>query len=209
MKYLLSSLLLLLCVITSLAAQSKVNEIAKLREAADSLHSIGRTDSAVIVGERAIRLANEINDPTQIVGTHAAQGVFLRSLGKIDEALLSYEKALAIVTSGTFRENQSQESIEEIASLYINLAVLNLDTQHKELAAKHAETSGQWISKSKDSELRSSIYGVVGSVLTGCGDLEKAMHYQSLAYKDAIASGNKELAFRSACLYHAYFQSPW
>lgn len=198
MKYLLSSLLLLLCVVTSLAAQSKINEIARLREAADSLHSIGRTDSAVIVGERAIRLANEINDPTQIVGTHAAQGVFLRSLGKIDEALLSYEKALAIVTSGTFRENPSQESIEEIASLYINLAVLDLDTQHKELAAKHAETSGQWISKSKDPELRSSIYGVVGSVLTGCGDLEKAMHYQSLAYKDAIASGNKELAFRSA-----------
>lgn len=198
MKYLLSSLLLLLCVVTSLAAQSKINEIARLREAADSLHSIGRTDSAVIVGERAIRLANEINDPTQIVGTHAAQGVFLRSLGKIDEALLSYEKALAIVTSGTFRENPSQESIEEIASLYINLAVLDLDTQHKELAAKHAETSGQWISKSKDPELRSSIYGVVGSVLTGCGDLEKAMHYQSLAYKDAIASGNQELAFRSA-----------
>ena len=198
MKHILSYLLIIFTAVTTFAAPSKNDEITWLREAADSLHSIGRTDSAVIVGERALRLANESNDPTQIVGTHAALGVFLRSLGRIDDALNSYEKALAIVTSGKFRENPSQESIEEIASLYINLAVLNLDTQHKELAAKHAEMSGQWVSKSKDPELRSTVYGVIGSVLTGCGDLEKALHYQSLAYKDAIASGNKEAAFRSA-----------
>lgn len=198
MRQILSYLLIIFTVVTIFAAPSKIDEIAWLRDAADSLHSIGRTDSAVIVGERAIRLANESNDPTQIVGTHAAQGVFLRSLGRIDDALNSYEKALAIVTSGKFRENPSQESIEEIASLYINLAVLNLDTQHKELAAKHAEISGQWVSKSNDPELRSTVYGVVGSVLTGCGDLEKALKYQSLAYKDAIAADNKEAAFRSA-----------
>lgn len=198
MKHILSYLLIIFTAVATFAAPSKNDEITWLREAADSLHSIGRTDSAVIVGERAIRLANESNDPTQIVGTHAALGVFLRSLGRIDDALNSYEKALAIVTSGKFRENPSQESIEEIASLYINLAVLNLDTQHKELAAKHAEMSGQWVSKSKDPELRSTVYGVIGSVLTGCDDLEKALHYQSLAYKDAIASGNKEAAFRSA-----------
>lgn len=198
MRHILSYLLIIFTVVTTFAAPSKIDEIAWLRDAADSLHSIGRTDSAVIVGEQAIRLANESNDPTQIVGTHAAQGVFLRSLGRIDDALNSYEKALAIVTSGKFRENPSQESIEEIASLYINLAVLNLDTQHKELAAKHAEISGQWVSKSNDPELRSTVYGVVGSVLTGCGDLEKALKYQSLAYKDAIAADNKEAAFRSA-----------
>lgn len=179
-------------------ASTKVDKIVELRETADSLHSIGRTDSAAVVGEQAVRLAIEIENPTQIVGTYAAQGVFLRSLGKIDEALKCYDAALAIITSGNFRENPDQEAIEEIASLYINLAVLNLDTQHKELAAKNAELSGQWISKSNDPELRSTIYGVVGSVLTGCGNLEKALYYQSLAYKDAVASNNKEAAFRSA-----------
>lgn len=97
-------------------------EIARLRETADSLHSIGRTDSALIVGAKAITLANESGDPTQIVGAHSAQGVFLRSSGKIDEALKSYETALEIVTSGKFRENPGREAIEEIASLYINLA---------------------------------------------------------------------------------------
>lgn len=198
MKHLFISLLFLISNISAFATAAKVDEITRMRETADSLHSIGRTDSAVIVGESAIRLATESKDPVQIVGTNAAQGVFLRSLGKIDEALKCYETALTIVTSDEFRENPSNEAIEEIASLYINLAVLNLDTQHKELAAKHAVLSGEWISKSDDPALRSTVYGVVGSVLTGCGNLDKAMHYQSLAYNDALISGNNEAAFRSA-----------
>lgn len=198
MKHIFIFLLFIISSATSVAETTKIEEIARMREIADSLHNIGRTDSAVVVGERAIHLATEAGDPIQMVGTHAAQGVFLRSLGKIDEALKSYEKALAIVTSGKFRENPNQEAIEEIASLYINLAVLHLDTQHKELAAKHAEQSGEWISKSADPELRSTIYGVIGSVMTACGNLEKALHYQSLAYRDAIASKNNEAAFRSA-----------
>ncbi|MDE6298090.1 MAG: hypothetical protein K2M10_00390 [Muribaculaceae bacterium] len=180
------------------ASNHGIAEIAALRETADSLHNVGRTDSAMLVGAEAIRLAEKIGDPTQIVGTHAAQGVFLRSLGRIDEALENYDKALEIITSGKFRENPDAEAIEEIASLYINLAVLNLDTQHKEQAAKNAVISGEWIGKSEDAELRSTIYGVVGSVLTGCGDLEKARSYQDLAYRDALASENKEAAFRAA-----------
>lgn len=198
MRKLTVAVLLIINAITVFASSAKFDEVVKLREAADSLHSIGRTDSAVIVGERAIRLAREIDDPVQIVGTQAAQGVFLRSLGKVDEALKSYEAALEIVTSGKFRENPSQEAIEEIASLYINIAVLDLDTQHKELAVKHAVLSGDWIAKSNDPALRSTVYGVVGSVLTGCGDLDKALRYQRLAYTDAITSGDIEAAFRSA-----------
>lgn len=199
MKYIISLwLVLTVHIVVFAASDSQIEEIAKLRETADSLHSVGRTDSAAIVGEKAIRLAIESGDNTQIVGTHAAQGVFLRSLGKIDEALKSYDAALAIIISGKFREKPSQEAIEEIASLYINLAVLNLDTQNKEQAAENAVLSGDWIAKSDDAELRSTIYGVVGSVLTGCGNLDKALHYQSLAYKDAVASENDEAAFRAA-----------
>ena len=194
-------ILLIICILTSLSIFSEtvsIEEIARLREVADSLHSIGRTDSAAIVGEKAIRLAEVSGDLTQIVGTRSAQGVFLRSLGRIDEALESYDGALEIITSGKFRENPDQEAIEEIASLYINLSVLNLDTQHKEQAVKHAELAGEWIAKSTDPELRSTIYGVVGSVLTGCGEPEKSMRYQELAYKDALESGDKEAAFRAA-----------
>ena len=196
-----SQLFLLICIfysVISYAMPENIAEIAHLREVADSLHSIGRTDSAALVGQRAIELAEKSGDLTQIVGTRSAQGVFLRSLGRIDEALKSYDGALEIITSGKFRENPDQEAIEEIASLYINLAVLHLDTQHKDQAARHAELAGEWIAKSNDPELRSTIYGVVGSVLTGCGVLDKAMRYQELAYKDALECGDKEAAFRTS-----------
>ncbi len=182
----------------SFASEAIFERIGALREAADSLHSIGMTDSAAVVGREAILLAEKSGDPTQIVGTHAAQGVFLRSLGKVKEALESYETALEVVTSGKFRENPDQEAIEEIASLYINLAVLNLDTSNKEEAAANAVFSAEWIAKSKDPELRSTVYGVVGSVLTGCGKLDDAGRYQSLAYKDALTSGDDEAALRAA-----------
>ena len=59
--------------LTALATgNSTIDRIAYLRETADSLHSVGRTDSAVIVGEEAIELAKESKIPTLIVGTHSA-----------------------------------------------------------------------------------------------------------------------------------------
>ncbi|MBD5387675.1 hypothetical protein HDR70_07310 [bacterium] len=191
--------LTLLSVLFPLVALSGVTEeIASLREAADSLHGVGKTDSAVIVGERAIRLAEKSGDKVQMVGTFAGQGVYLRSLGRIDEALKSYEKGLEIVTSGEFRRNPSGEAIEEVSTLYINLAVLNLDMQHKEEAAKNALLSAEWCEKSTDKEFKSTVFGVVGSVLTGCGDLENALKFQTLAYKNALESGDEEAAFRAA-----------
>ncbi|MDE6110020.1 MAG: hypothetical protein K2F72_07035, partial [Muribaculaceae bacterium] len=180
------------------ASAVSIEEITALRETADSLHGIGRTDSAAIVGARAIEMAVECGDPVQIVGTRTAQGVFLRSLGRVDEALKSYEGALEIVTSGAFRDNPGAEAIEEIASLYINMAVLHLDTGHKELAAKNAVLAGDRVADSDDPLLRSTIYGVAGSVLTGCGDLDNAARYQALAYGDALAAGDTEAAFRAA-----------
>lgn len=180
-----------------LNAQS-LSEINTLREKADSLHSVGQTEEAVKIGEQAIKLAEESGNQVQIVGTHSAQGVFLRSLGRIDEALVSYNEALRIITSEGFRANPSQEAIEETASLYINLAVLNLDMQNKEQASQNAKLAGEWVSKSNDAELKSTIFGVVGSVLTGCGEFEEAMSYQTLAYDNALVCGDRETAFRAA-----------
>lgn len=198
MRTVIISLLVALSSAMSFAYADDVAEIARLREAADSLHSIGRTDSAAIVGERAIKLADKSGNPTQIVGTNASQGVFLRSLGRIDEALQRYETALAIITSGKFRENPDAEAIEEIASLYINLSVLNLDMQNKDEAARNAVLAGDWVAKSDDPELKGIIYGVAGSVLTGCGDIENALKYQDLAYQNSIESGSSDAAFRAA-----------
>lgn len=183
---------------SSMGGGKEIEEIARLRELADSLHSVGRTDSALTVGEQAIRLAEKAGDATQIVGTHSAQGVFLRSSGRIDEAVKSYGKALDIVTSGQFRDHTDNEAVEEIATLYINMATLDLDMAHKEAALSHAATSASWTARSTDPQFRSMAYGVAGSVMTACGDLGKAAAYQELAYGDALKSGDKESAFRAA-----------
>lgn len=198
MKALFTFLALFLTCVSAHALPSQIEEIAHLRETADSMHSVGRTDSASIVCNQAIKLAHKSGDFTQIVGTHSSQGVFLRSLGQIDEALKHYEAALEIVTSPDFRKNPGQEAIEETAALYINIATLNIDMQHKDEAAKNARLAGEWIAKSNDPDFRSMAYGAAGSVLTGCGDLKTAMQFQDEAYKDAMATDNKDTAFRSA-----------
>lgn len=198
MKMIVLSLLMAITSVITYASANDIAEIARLRATADSLHSIGRTDSAAIIGEKAIWLADKSGNPTQIVGTNAAQGVFLRSLGRIDDALQRYEAALAIITSGKFRENPDQESVEEIASLYINLGVLNLDMQNKDEAGRNAILAGEWVAKSNDPELKGVVYGVVGSVLTGCGDIDRALKYQDLAYRYSMESGSTDAAFRAA-----------
>ncbi len=178
--------------------RSLKEEIRARLEMADSLHSIGKTDSAAIVGKETIELAEKANDPILKVASNSAQGVYLRSLGQVEEALECYNKGLALATSGSFREHPGQEAIEEIASLYINLAVLNLDMQNKTEAAKNAQLSGEWISKSTDTGLKSTILGVAGSVLTGTGDYEKALEFQDLAYKNAQKAGDIDATFRAA-----------
>lgn len=191
-------LVILIFTVPLLAGENPRQEIARLKAAADSLHSVGRTDSALLLGARAIELAEKTADPTLIVSTHSSQGVFLRSSGNIEEALASYDAALAIVTSGQFRENPDAEAIEEIASLYINLAVLNLDMAHKEDAVRNAGLAADWCMKSTDPAFRSMLLGVVGSVMMSAGKFDEALHYQTISYDDAVEAGDKDAAFRSA-----------
>lgn len=172
--------------------------IARLRATADSLHGIGRTDSAAVVATEAVRLAEKSGNQTQILGTHASLGVFLRSLGRIDEALQHYEAALHIATSEEFRRRPDTEAIEEAAALYINLSVLNLDMQDKDAAVRYAENAVEWCRKSPDTALKSNIMGVAGSVMMACGRMDLARKCQTEAYKYALQAGDEPAAFKSA-----------
>lgn len=198
MKRLIILFISLFIGLPTVSAAAPPTEIARLRAVADSLHSIGRTDSAIVVGRRAIQLAERSGNALHILGTHAAQGVFLRSSGQVDEALKHYNQALRIATSEEVRKKPGQEAVEEIATLYTNLAVLELDMAHREKAAGHARAAAQWVGKCNDAALKSQIYGVVGSVLTGAGDLQGAMDCHSQAYRYALEANDTEAAFRSA-----------
>ncbi len=198
MRHLILSILIVLSFASLYAGEARKQIIAQMLEKADSLHGAGRSDSAAITGAEAIRLAEAEKDASMIVGAHASQGVYLRSLGRIDEALESYDAALRIATSEEFRENPDDEAVEQTASLYINLAVLNLDMQNKDEAAGNALQSAEWVARSTDPGLKSVIYGAAGSVLTGCGRLQEAMDLQKKAYENALAAENADAAFRAA-----------
>ena len=180
------------------AKAEALDEFARSYVIADSLHSIGRTDSAVMVGAETIALAKGMDNPTMLVAAYSSQGVFLRSLGRVDEALDTYGKALDVINSGVFGDNPDDDAVDEIASLYINLAVLALDMQDKESAVSSAERSCYWVYESEDIDLKSTIYSVAGSVFNGCGMLEKAMKCQEHAYEYALKGGNPETAFRTS-----------
>ena len=165
---------------------------------ADSLHNAGRTDSALVVGEKTLELAEQSGNPVYQVSAHSAQGVFLRSSGRIHEALKEYNHALEIATSDAFRRNPSQDAIEEISTLYINFGVLNLDMQHKEEAVKNCSTAAEWIEKSEDPAFRAMAYGAAGGVMMSAGEFEKAAAMHNSAYADALKSGDQDGEFRAA-----------
>lgn len=194
--------LLLLCLLPAWlalpAASTLPDDLNRLTALADSLHQAGRSDSAAVVGERMVRLAEAQGQPSPMVAAYASMGVYLRTLGRLDEALQQYDKALRIATSPKFRTRPSQEDAENVATLYVNLAVLNLDMQHQEAAAKHARLAGEWAARCTDLATRSNLRGAAGTVLTSCGALQEAATLQSKAYADALQAKNAEMAFRAA-----------
>lgn len=171
---------------------------ASLRAAADSLHSVGRTDSAVVVARRALDMAQGSGRASWVVGTHSSLGVYLRSLGKVDEALGHYGEALKTATTKSFRDNADEDANEEVAALYVNLATLHLDMAHKDEAVRYAEAAAGWCRRCGDREFGAQIYGVVGSVLTACGQPAKSLKYQTESYRSATAAGNDDMAMRAA-----------
>lgn len=182
---------------TSMAATDR-ESIETLMATADSLHAMGLHEEAITEAEKAVDIAVRGNDKQMIVTTNTSLGVYLRSIGKIDEALACYDTALNIVTSNEFRQNPDEESIEEAASLYINLATLHVDMSHKEEAAKYALSCAEWTEKCTDRELQAQIYGNIGLILTLSGQTEEAIQYHSLSYKYSIETGNKNSGLRAA-----------
>lgn len=179
-------------------AATNRDDVAQLMQTADSLYGMGRSDSAIVVAREAASLADRSNDPRLVVTVNASLGVYLRSTGKIDDALKCYERALDLVTTAGFRNLTDEEALEDAASLYINLATLHLDMSHKEEAAKYARTSAEWTAKCADRALQAQIYGAVGSVLTAAGLPEEALPYQMLSYDYALEAGDANSALRAA-----------
>lgn len=193
LKTFLTLLLVLVC-----AAAYGGGTLDGLRQKADALHAEGKNDSAVIVAEKALAEAVVNGDTTAIVGLNSSLGVYLRTMGKLDEALKHYGEAMKLCTTEAYKRRADEDARQEAAVLYLNLATLHIDMQHKEQAAYYARLCADWAACCTDRGFKSQVMSQNGLVLLMCGDNKEAARQLSAAYSNAVAAGQQASALSAA-----------
>ncbi len=193
LKTFLTLLLVLVC-----AAAYGGGTLDGLRQKADALHAEGKNDSAVIVAEKALAEAVTNGDTTAIVGLNSSLGVYLRTMGKLDEALKHYGEAMKLCTTEAYKRRAGEDARQEAAVLYLNLATLHIDMQHKEQAAYYARLCADWAARCTDRGFKSQVMSQNGLVLLMCGDNKEAARQLSAAYSNAVAAGQQASALSAA-----------
>ena len=88
----------------------------------DTYYRMGQVDSAISKEKLSAHYSILLRDTATLLGSYRALGMYERSTGHLEEALASYERALALLA-----DDHRPEMSEERASLYVNLAVLCVD----------------------------------------------------------------------------------
>lgn len=96
----------------------------KLTETADTYYQAGKVDSALWAIEQALQLAMTEKDTCAMMSCYTSQGVYLRSSGKLTEAIAAYDKALQYAP---LLSEDNEDNLEAITTLYNNLATVYLD----------------------------------------------------------------------------------
>ena len=182
----IKTLLFLLSVITCAAAHGG-ETLDALRQKADALHAEGKNDSALVVAKEALAMASEVGDTTAMVGVNSSLGVYLRTMGKLDEALRHYGEAMKMCTTEAFKRNAGEDGRQEAAALYLNLATLHIDMQHKEQAAYYARLAADWAARCTDKAFKAQVLAQDGLVLLMCGDGNAAGRMLTESYDNAVS----------------------
>lgn len=127
--------ILLWCIPGFLFSVTPKPDVEKLTETADTYYQAGKVDSALWAIEQALQLAMTEKDTCAMMSCYTSQGVYLRSSGKLTEAIAAYDKALqyAPLLSGN-----NEENLQAITTLYNNLATVYLDMKNPAQAVKYA-----------------------------------------------------------------------
>ena len=190
--------LLLSVMIAAAPCVSAAGNIDDLRQKADALHAAGKNDSAMIVAEEALRLAESDGDTTALIGVNSSMGVYLRTQGKIEEALERYNAAMKMCTTDAFKRKAGEEARQEAAVLYLNLATLHVDMKHKKEALYYARLAEEWGARCADKELKSQLFAQDGLIFMMCGDDIAAARLLSSAYALAVEAGRSGAALSAA-----------
>ena len=173
-------------------------DVDGLRRRADALHSEGKNDSALAVAAEAAEAALSGRDTVALVGLYSSMGVYLRTMGRLDEALARYGEALAMCTTEGYRRRAGEQGRQEAAGLYLNLATLHVDLQHKKEAAYYARLAAEWAGRCSDKAFKAQLLAQDGLIMLMCGDNAAASAMLSEAYSTAVAGGDYASALSAA-----------
>ena len=179
-------ILAIITFILSPAAAYCESNIDVLRQRADGLHAAGKNDSAIIVATEAMKEARKAKDTTAMIGVNSSMGVYLRTMGKLDEALKHYDKAMRMCTTESFKRKADEDARQEAAALYLNMATLHVDMQHKDQALYYARLSAEWTRRCKDKAFRAQVMSQDGLIFLMCGDNNDAAVLLAESYDNAV-----------------------
>lgn len=187
---------LCLCCLPCFLFSASPSKIEKLTETADTYYQTGKIDSALWAIDQAIQQALADKDTCHIVSCYTSQGVYLRSSGKIPEAVAAYDKALQLAARlpETYEENR-----QSLVTLYNNLATIYLDMKNPEQALKYAREAVKKADQCQDASFRAQIYNVCASIFTTQKEYETAKTYlvKSIELSRQVGQPDTELYART------------
>lgn len=136
-------------------------EVRRVLEITDSLYSLGKVDSALIVCRQAAPLVRQEENPGAIVSFYTSQGVYLRSSGMLPDAVKSYDTALEYVGR---LDTTSEDDRQSAVVLYNNLSTLHMDMKSLDKSEEYALLAVSLADKCTDKTFRAQIYTVASSV---------------------------------------------
>ncbi len=146
--------------------------------------------------KQALQLAMTEKDTCAMMSCYTSQGVYLRSSGKLTEAIAAYDKALqyAPLLSGN-----NEENLQAITTLYNNLATVYLDMKNPAQAVKYALDAVKQADKCQDKSFRTQIYTVCSSIFITQKEYEAAKTYLSkaIALSQQLQQPETELGART------------
>lgn len=191
------SLLVLAALLTALPSAA-ADKLSELRQKADEMHARGSNDSALIVAQQALDMAVQSRNTTAIVGVNSSMGVYLRTMGKTGEALKHYNEAMKLCTTADFKAKADEDARQEAAALYLNLATLHIDMQHKKEAMYYAGLSAEWTEKCADKAFRAQMLSQNGLMFLMAGDNRRAADMLTRSYGYAMELGQHDSAMSAA-----------
>lgn len=191
-------LILFLAAMMAVVPMAAADKLSELRQKADALHAGGKNDSALIVAREALDMATKSRNTTAIVGINSSMGVYLRTMGKTDEALRHYNEAMKLCTTAEFKAKADEDARQEAAALYLNLATLHIDMQHKKEAMYYAGLSADWTQKCADKAFKAQMLSQNGLMFLMAGDNNKAADMLTRSYGYAMELGQTDAAMSAA-----------